>query len=137
MFGMSINALQDIPPKFTQNIRGELPQQLQLIGPSSNKWNAELRMRGDKMSIVRGWEEFVDDHSIMIGDFMVFRYEDLNLYVQIFDQTACLKEEAFTAKPRNARTKRVSPKENLGSDQLIVLVQVKPWFGNDLSFLVS
>ncbi|KAM0932994.1 putative transcription factor B3-Domain family [Dioscorea sansibarensis] len=103
----------DIPPKFTQNIRGELPQKLQLVGPSSNMWNVELRMRGDRMSIVRGWKEFVNDHSLMLGDFMVFRYEDLNLYVQIFDQTACLKEEAFTAKPSNAKTKRVSPKEIL------------------------
>ncbi|KAM0941155.1 hypothetical protein DsansV1_C17g0145761 [Dioscorea sansibarensis] len=77
------------------------------------------------MSTVRGGEEFANDHSFMLGDFLVFRYEDLNLFVQIFDQTACLKEEAFTTKPSNAvafdnerafdaKAKQVSPKRKIG-----------------------
>ncbi|XP_065851125.1 putative B3 domain-containing protein REM15 isoform X2 [Euphorbia lathyris] len=46
-----------------------------------------------------GWKQFVEDHGLQIGDFLVFRHEgDLVFYVLVFDRTSCEKEyPPFTA----------------------------------------
>ncbi|XP_065851031.1 B3 domain-containing protein REM13-like isoform X2 [Euphorbia lathyris] len=46
-----------------------------------------------------GWKQFVEDHGLQIGDFLVFRHEgDLVFYVLVFDRTSCEKEyPSFTA----------------------------------------
>lgn len=47
-----------------------------------------------------GWKKFVSDHSIELGDFLVFRYDGgLHFSVLVFDATACEKEAAFLARP--------------------------------------
>lgn len=48
------------------------------------------------MILQNGWEKFVKDHSLELGDFLVFRYNGgLRFTVQIFGRTACEKEDNF------------------------------------------
>lgn len=52
------------------------------------------------MYFEHGWEEFVNDHFIEAGDFLVFRYDDRSQFsVVVFSPTACEKESAFVAYP--------------------------------------
>ncbi|KAJ0962778.1 hypothetical protein J5N97_027900 [Dioscorea zingiberensis] len=91
-----------IPPMFRKHLEGKLPRNIALIGPSGNQWNVELVRDGNNMVFAKGWKEFFADHSISTGDFMIFKYKNHSKFTTwIFDPTACEKEEAFWAKPKN------------------------------------
>ncbi|RWW83034.1 hypothetical protein BHE74_00008473 [Ensete ventricosum] len=69
-----------------------------------------------------GWKEFVVDHAMEIGDFLVFRLEGCSCFsVLVFDATACEKEVAFLAMPScgNVATVRqfMHPKEEAVIDR--------------------
>lgn len=69
-----------------------------LVGPSGNNWYAELILVGDGLFFSDGWEAFVNDHFLVKGDFLVFRYdENLQFTVLVFDQSMCEKEAALKA----------------------------------------
>lgn len=54
----------------------------------------------DDLYFESGWRDFVFDHSIQVGEILVFRYEGQSSFsVQLFDQSACEKESAFSARP--------------------------------------
>lgn len=49
------------------------------------------------MTIEHGWKSFVSDHSIEFGDFLVFKHAGKSHFiVQIFGQSGCEKQSAFT-----------------------------------------
>ncbi|KAH7679306.1 B3 DNA binding domain-containing protein [Dioscorea alata] len=89
-----------VPSGFLKHMEGDLAETLSLIGPSGNQWDVNLMKRGSTMELDKGWGEFVVDHSLTTGDFLVFRYDnDSHFTVLIFDQNSCEKETAFSAKP--------------------------------------
>ncbi|KAH9299055.1 hypothetical protein KI387_030737, partial [Taxus chinensis] len=59
-----------IPPAFFKNIRKE---DMNLEGPSGHKWIVKLWHGGTKMEFRPGWESFVCDHEITLGEFLVFK----------------------------------------------------------------
>ncbi|GJZ06675.1 B3 DNA binding domain-containing protein [Tanacetum coccineum] len=68
------------------------------MGPSGNTWHANLSQQNDGLYIVDGWAAFVRDHFLENGDSLVFKYDgNLHFTVQIFDQSSCEKETAFSA----------------------------------------
>lgn len=68
------------------------------MGPSGNTWHADLSQQNDGLYIVDGWAAFVRDHFLEKGDSLVFKYDgNLHFTVQIFDQSSCEKETAFSA----------------------------------------
>lgn len=68
------------------------------MGPSGNTWHADLAHETDGLFILDGWVSFVRDHFLENGDSLVFRYDgNLHFTVQIFDQSSCEKETAFSA----------------------------------------
>lgn len=70
-----------------------------LVGPSGNTWHVDLIKCGDELCFKQGWPDFVQDNLVENGDLLVFGYcGELNLTVQIFDQTACEKQAAFYSK---------------------------------------
>lgn len=87
-----------IPSKFGKHLEGKTSGTVSLTGPSGNTWQADLAEQTDGLFILDGWTAFVRDHFLENGDSLVFRYDsDLHFTVQIFDQSSCEKETAFSA----------------------------------------
>nr|XP_043636926.1 B3 domain-containing protein Os01g0723500-like [Erigeron canadensis] len=87
-----------IPSKFDKHLEGKTSGTISLKGPSGNTWQADLGEQSDGLYILDGWEAFVRDHYLENGDCLVFRYDgNLHFTLQIFDQSACEKETAFSA----------------------------------------
>ncbi|XP_024930728.3 B3 domain-containing protein Os01g0723500 isoform X2 [Ziziphus jujuba] len=79
-----------------QHLEGRTYGSVSLVGPSGNTWQVNLVQQNDDLFFHHGWPDFVRDHHIVCGDFLVFRYDgELNFTVQVFDQSACQKEAAF------------------------------------------
>jgi hypothetical protein len=71
-----------------------------LKGQSGNTWLAELASENEGLFFVKGWKEFVRDHSIDTGHFLTFRYDGRSQFsVVIFDKMCIEKSSAFHAKP--------------------------------------
>ncbi|KAI3773828.1 hypothetical protein L1987_48364 [Smallanthus sonchifolius] len=93
----SIDKLK-IPSKFVKHLEGKTNGTVYLMGPSGNTWHADLVQETDGLFILNGWGTFVRDHFLENGDSLVFRYDDnLHFSLQIFDQSTCEKETAFSA----------------------------------------
>ncbi|KAI7752152.1 hypothetical protein M8C21_020400 [Ambrosia artemisiifolia] len=87
-----------IPSKFVKHLEGKTSGTVYLVGPSGNTWHADLAQETDGLFILNGWTAFVRDHFLENGDSLVFRYDDnLHFTLQIFDQSCCEKETAFSA----------------------------------------
>ena len=79
-------------------MEGQTSGTITLVGPSGNTWLADLVQYDDDFFIDYGWETFVRDHFLEYGDSLVFRYDgNLQFTVQIYDQSSCEKESAFSA----------------------------------------
>ncbi|XP_022768836.1 B3 domain-containing protein Os11g0197600-like isoform X2 [Durio zibethinus] len=94
----SANRLK-IPVGFKTNLEGRISGSVLLKGPSGYGWVVELVQKNDDLFFDEGWADFVRDHSLECGDFLVFRYDgDLVFNVKVFDQSLCEKEVAFHCK---------------------------------------
>ncbi|KAM3311711.1 hypothetical protein ACQJBY_031997 [Aegilops geniculata] len=89
-----------IPPSFNQYLQGQPTGMVSLKGQSGNKWLVELASDNEGLFFVKGWKEFVRDHSIEMGHFLTFRYDGRSQFsVVIFDGMCIEKPSAFHAKP--------------------------------------
>ncbi|KAK9053879.1 hypothetical protein SSX86_024954 [Deinandra increscens subsp. villosa] len=94
---ISIDKLK-IPSKFHKYLEGKTSGTVYLMGPSGSTWHADLARETDGLFILNGWGTFVRDHFLESGDSLVFRYDgNLHFTLQIFDQSSCEKETAFSA----------------------------------------
>ncbi|KAK8309191.1 hypothetical protein V6Z12_D02G110500 [Gossypium hirsutum] len=67
----SANSLR-IPVGFNRNLEGRVSASVLLKGPSGYSWNVRLVQRNDDLLFDEGWADFVADHSLECGDFLVF-----------------------------------------------------------------
>ncbi|XP_077219244.1 B3 domain-containing protein Os12g0592300-like isoform X2 [Tasmannia lanceolata] len=89
-----------IPPAFMKHISKEASSQRTAIleGPSSKGWRVEVRKKTNGTYLQDGWQEFAKAHSLKVSEFLVFRYDgNMRFSVQIFDKTACEREDIFTS----------------------------------------
>ncbi|OVA15443.1 B3 DNA binding domain [Macleaya cordata] len=87
-----------IPIPFLKHIIRETSRTFYLTGPSGEIWTVSLIQNIDGYFFEEGWQEFVRDHFMELGDFCVFIYEgNMHFTVQIFDTSGCEKESAFHA----------------------------------------
>ncbi|XP_065849811.1 putative B3 domain-containing protein REM15 [Euphorbia lathyris] len=65
-----------------------------------------------------GWKQFVEDHGLQIGDFLVFRHEgDLVFFVLVFDRTTCEREyPSFIAASTEEEEKIEIEEQNVPED---------------------
>ncbi|CAA6664185.1 unnamed protein product [Spirodela intermedia] len=91
-----------IPAGFCNHIEPDIHRRICLRGPSGNAWSVDLVRDGcGSVFFQSGWEEFVSDHDLNTGDFLVFQYDGgRGFTVLVFDPTACEKEESFHVIPR-------------------------------------
>lgn len=86
---------QRIPRKFKDEYTEKLSKEMTLRGPSGNYWTAALAQRGEDIQLQDGWRDFVKDHSLEEGNFLVFQHVKDSLFdVLIFDKTGCEREDS-------------------------------------------
>ncbi|XP_021844097.2 B3 domain-containing protein Os01g0723500-like isoform X2 [Spinacia oleracea] len=84
-----------IPRKFKDEYTEKLSKEMTLRGPSGNYWTAALAQRGEDIQLQDGWRDFVKDHSLEEGNFLVFQHVKDSLFdVLIFDKTGCEREDS-------------------------------------------
>lgn len=87
-----------IPSRFIKHLEDKTSGTVSLLGPSGNTWHVDLIQFNDNLFFHDGWAAFVQDHFMVHGDTMVFRYDgSLRFTVQVFDHSSCEKEAAFNA----------------------------------------
>ncbi|ONK58419.1 uncharacterized protein A4U43_C09F12350 [Asparagus officinalis] len=95
----SSNSLR-IPPAFGDHIEVESNRRVYLKGQSGSVWGVNMVKNCDGFSFEDGWKDFVVDHSLIMGDLLIFRYNgSLRFEVLVFDSSACEKRKAFLARP--------------------------------------
>ncbi|KAI6688211.1 hypothetical protein NL676_025039 [Syzygium grande] len=87
-----------IPPAFLAYIKGKRPRAVSLTGPSGDSWTVGLIKEEGALYFDGGWPEFVEDHSVQTGDFLVFQYDgEAGFQVRVFDPTMSPREASFLA----------------------------------------
>ncbi|KAF8377481.1 hypothetical protein HHK36_030861 [Tetracentron sinense] len=85
-----------IPPAFVKNVDVVVPNKTILKDPSGEFWHVELKEDENDLFFQNGWQDFVKNHFLEHGDFLIFRYNgNLVFDVRIFGKTGCKKEEAL------------------------------------------
>lgn len=60
-----------------------------LLRRASKKWSVKVNGR----RLEDGWEEFVKDHDLQLGNVLIFRHEgDMEFEVAVFDSSCCERE---------------------------------------------
>ncbi|XP_018730934.2 B3 domain-containing protein REM16-like [Eucalyptus grandis] len=91
-------AMSKIPLAFQDYIKGRRPQAVSLTGPSGDSWMVGLMEEEGALYFGGGWPQFVEDHSVQIGDFLVFWYDGEDGFdVRVFDPTMSPMEASFFA----------------------------------------
>ncbi|KAL5074221.1 hypothetical protein RYX36_013205 [Vicia faba] len=77
-----------MPTKFVEKYGENLPEDIYLETPNGEKWNLNLVKSEGKIWFDKGWNEFVEYHSLSHGHLLVFKYEQISHFkVHIFDKT--------------------------------------------------
>ncbi|KAG0529156.1 hypothetical protein BDA96_05G074100 [Sorghum bicolor] len=91
-----------IPPMFRQHLQEQPTGPVSLRGPSGKKWQATLASESEAWFFEQGWKEFVTDHSINKGYFLVFTYDGPSQFsVVVFSPSGVTDPIALKAKPTN------------------------------------
>lgn len=92
-----------IPPAFVRLLRFQVHKDAFLEGPSGQVWLVTVHCTNTGMAFEQGWQTFVSDHSLDVGDFLVFKYVGtFHFTVQIFGRSGCEKRDAFSVRKSSA-----------------------------------
>ena len=84
-----MDALQRIPEAFVKALGDELSDVAILTVPNGHFWQVALEKANKEIWFHKGWQDFVEYHSIGYGCFLVFRYEGSSkFHVRVLDHTA-------------------------------------------------
>ncbi|XP_020549255.1 B3 domain-containing protein Os01g0723500-like [Sesamum indicum] len=83
----------NLPPAFCKKVREERSDWA-IVTSRKGMWKMNVcRNPEGLISFVNGWPEFVSDHGLSVGDFVVFEHTgDLHFNAVVFDVSACNKE---------------------------------------------
>lgn len=110
--------LQCIPPAFIANFNGNIPKKFKLRDSQGKSWHVEWEEIGRKLLINKGWECFASGHSLVRGDFLIFRYNGNGLFiVNIFGLNGCKKDETtVTGHQLEMKVEEAARSEHVASD---------------------
>ncbi|KAF3342077.1 B3 domain-containing protein [Carex littledalei] len=95
-----------IPPAFAQTMTDLLDKNILLEDSSGARWSVRVCMKRRCLAFGHGWCRFVLDHSIDVGEFLVFRKVSKSIFVvQIFSISGCERLSVYETKKRS-RNKR-------------------------------
>jgi hypothetical protein len=103
--------LQKIPVKFAARFKGKISGTIQLKARNGSICEIAVKTCADKMILQSGWEEFVNEHDLEKGDFLVFSYNgDSQFRVEIYDPSGCEKASSCVSRnnPRPSETVKSS-----------------------------
>lgn len=82
-----------IPPAFCLKLKGDKSEK-GTITKGKDTWNVEIvRSKKGIIWFDKGWEEFVQNHYLRVGDFAVFEHlGNMNFSVTLLDSTGCNKK---------------------------------------------
>ncbi|KAK6912449.1 B3 DNA binding domain [Dillenia turbinata] len=84
---------KSIPPLFLEYLNGQVSKEAVLRSYSKKVWRVKVK----DWCFEDGWTDFVKDHDLHVGDFLVFRYEgDMAFNVLVFDPSACEKKYTWS-----------------------------------------
>ncbi|KAK8944270.1 B3 domain-containing protein [Platanthera zijinensis] len=89
------------PPKLvcTSKEMDKLDNNIYLTGPGGKQCGVKLLKRGGLLYLEDGWKEFIQDHYVMEGDRLVFKYHGNSCFsVLIFDKSGCERESSYFVK---------------------------------------
>ncbi|KAK6160776.1 hypothetical protein DH2020_004157 [Rehmannia glutinosa] len=86
-----------IPKKFVDNIRDKMTSTVALRGPSGHVWNVDLVTNGDVLLLKNGWKAFVEGHSLVENDILIFKFNRNSRFdVSILNQESlCEKTSSY------------------------------------------
>ncbi|KAL8056833.1 hypothetical protein ABFX02_04G144700 [Erythranthe guttata] len=113
----------NLPSSFCNKLKEEKSKRA-ILKSRIGKWKIDVcRNNEGLIRFENGWPQFVNDHCLSIGDFVVFEHTaNFHFNVSVFDHTACEKE--FPVEPKNDR------QENNTRDPHFVLT-MKPSFAHE------
>ncbi|CAL9753088.1 unnamed protein product [Musa acuminata subsp. burmannicoides] len=98
-----------IPPKFAKRLVGLVNQNVCLQDCLGNSSSVKISVVDSSLAFQEGWHDFVLDHSIDFGEFLVFKYLSKSLFsVQVFGIDACEREEFGERNGSSSCTRKTS-----------------------------
>ena len=95
---------QSIPPGFSSKLNGEKMEKAVLTSYKGS-WVVEVGKCGQLFHFKEGWEEFVRNHDLNVGDFVVFEHKgSMRFDVLVFDSSACEKRLSNRLGNKRGRT---------------------------------
>lgn len=118
--------LQTIPPAFCQKLKGDKSEKGTII-KGKDTWNVEIgRSKKGKISFDKGWEKFVQNYNLRVGDFAVFEYlGNMNFTVTLLDSTGSDKKLLENGQQLPSQEKKVKSTQcGIGKFPKIVIFPV-------------
>eukprot|EP00262_Sarcandra_glabra_P013903 TRINITY_DN3941_c0_g3_i4.p1 TRINITY_DN3941_c0_g3~~TRINITY_DN3941_c0_g3_i4.p1 ORF type:complete len:433 (-),score=61.28 TRINITY_DN3941_c0_g3_i4:193-1491(-) len=117
-----------IPKKFMMHLKEELSETVLLMGPSGNAWQVGLADIAGDIFFKNGWPKFVQDHSIKLEEFLLFRYDGNSCFnVLMFDKHGCEKEDSyFVGKFKSSCFHRGSQGQDKTSEESVEVMDAAP-----------
>lgn len=76
-------------------------------------WNVELEQDGNKLLMRNGWDRFVIDNSLELGEFLIFVYVSKTMFiVKIFSINGCVKKVSTTISEQSYAKVKEEPKSD-------------------------
>ncbi|TVU17794.1 hypothetical protein EJB05_33851, partial [Eragrostis curvula] len=101
-----------IPQSFCKYLKEEPNQPVSLKGLSGNTWQVMLTSVEEGLGFTQGWKEFVGDHSLKEGHFLMFTYDGHSEFsVAVFTKSGVEDKSALDAQPSQERVVKVEVEE--------------------------
>nr|KAJ0210165.1 hypothetical protein LSAT_V11C400207140 [Lactuca sativa] len=90
-----------IPPDFIKHLDQKIPEKIVLKDVSGRVWHVDVNREKTSVFLKNGWNRFVKEKSLELGQFMVFRYKrrSSSFTVRLFGKNACMDEDQDSRKP--------------------------------------
>ncbi|XP_038686731.1 putative B3 domain-containing protein At5g66980 [Tripterygium wilfordii] len=96
-----------IPPAFVGLLNGTISADATLGDPTGKNRTVRLEEDEKGLFIKKGWQEFVNDHSLRFGDFLIFNFDGKRQFdVKIFGTNGCLKKDVLLDDLRKTRLQK-------------------------------
>uniref|UniRef100_A0A0D9YIU6 TF-B3 domain-containing protein n=1 Tax=Oryza glumipatula TaxID=40148 RepID=A0A0D9YIU6_9ORYZ len=116
----------DIPLPFARTITDMTGSNVYLEDAYGLRWRVRLYLHDDVLSFGHGWKNFVLDHDISVGEFLVFRQIARSVFtVQIFAISACERIHLCERNKRQSRKRKPGRKTGYPANNQMVKVSSK------------
>ncbi|KAL9270745.1 B3 domain-containing protein [Drosera capensis] len=97
VFGKNFLKQLILPRKFARNVSTKIPSRVFLQSPTGAKWEVNLKVNGDEMCFLEGWEDFAKAFRLQENDILHFVYSRGSCFdVHVFDgEDLCEKASCY------------------------------------------